>query len=81
MFAIFILMLSGLFLGAAAVAGRRHRRLAAAGAAVASALLLWRGIDRLDWHLVVNGLVVVVAVELGALVGAYYLSRAAQPVA
>ena len=81
MLAILILVLSGLLLAASAVAVRRHRRLTAMGAAVASAWLLWRGIDRLDWHLVVNGVVVVLAVELGALVGAYHLSRGAHPAA
>jgi hypothetical protein len=77
MLAISLLVLSGLLIATSAAACRRHRRLTAMGVGVASAWLLWRGVDRLHWHLLVNGVVAVVAVELGALVGAYRMARPA----
>jgi hypothetical protein len=81
MLAIFLLVLSGLLIAASAAACRGHRRLTAMGIGVASAWLLWRGVARLDWHLLVNGVVALVAVEFGALVGAYRLGRPAHAAA
>jgi hypothetical protein len=75
MLAILILVFSGLLIAVSASACRHHRRFTAMAVGVLSALLLWRGVDGLDWHLLVNGMVVLLAVELGAFVGAYGLQE------
>jgi hypothetical protein len=75
MIAISLLVSSGLLIALSASACHRHRRFVAMSVGALSAWLLWRGASGLDWHLAVNGVVVLVAVELGALVGAYGLGR------
>ena len=73
MFAILVLVLSGLVIAVSAAACQRHHRLTAMAMGAFAAALLWRGADRLDWHALVNVVVAVVCVELGALLGAFGL--------
>lgn len=75
MLAIFLLVSSGLLIALSASACHRHRRVVAMSVGALSAWLLWLGASGLDWNLVVNAVVALVAVELGALLGAYGLGR------
>ena len=75
MLAISLLVISGLLIALSASACHEHRRFVAMGIGALSAWMLWHGASGLRWDLLVNGLVALVAVELGAVCGAYGLDR------
>ena len=75
MLAIFLLVFSGLLIAVSAAACHGHRRAVAMGVGALSAWLLWKGAGGLGRSPLVNGLLALVAVELGAFLGAYGLMR------